>query len=100
MHRRSKWTTPRRDLQVGDIVLMKDSDMFERCWPMGRITKIHPGTDGLVRVVDVWSRGKTLRCPVAKLVLLLAEEQEASARGEYVWVSETEATSPTSPPPA
>ena len=41
---------------------------------MGRIVKEYPGSDGLVRVVDVLSKGKTNRRPIAKLIRLLGEE--------------------------
>ena len=59
---------------MGDIVLIKDDDTFQRCWPMRRIVKEYLGSDGLVRVVDVLSKGKTYRRPIAKLIRLLGEE--------------------------
>ena len=59
---------------MGDIVLIKDDEAFQRCWPMGRIVKEYPGSDGLVRVVDVLSKGKTYCWPIAKLIRLLREE--------------------------
>ena len=59
---------------MGDVVLIKDDDTFQRCWPMGRIVKEYPGSDGLVRVVDVMSKGKTYRRPIAKLIKLLGEK--------------------------
>ena len=62
------------DLTVDDVVLIKDNDTFQSCWPIGRIVKEYPGSDGLVRVVDVMSKGKTYRRPIAKLFKLLGEE--------------------------
>ena len=50
---------PVRQPQVGDIVLVKDGSQtlvkIPRCkWPLGRIVKVHPGRDGLVRSVDLY----------------------------------------------
>ena len=74
LNRRTKWKRFANNLTVGDIVLIKDDDTFQRCWPMGRIVKEYLGSDGLVRVVDVLSKGKTYRRPIAKLIRLLGEE--------------------------
>ena len=74
LNRRTKWKRFANNLTVGDIVLIKDDDTFQRCWPMGRIVKEYPGSDGLVRVVDILSKGKTYRRPIVKLIRLLGEE--------------------------
>ena len=38
---------------VGDVVLELDKNLHREQWNIGHITKIFPGEDGLVRVVDV-----------------------------------------------
>ena len=48
LNRRTKWKRFANNLTVGDIILIKDDDTFQRCWPMGRIVKEYPGSDGLV----------------------------------------------------
>ena len=69
----------------GDIVLLKDEDLFKHSWPMGRVSKIYPGPDNKVRAVDLFIAGKTFRRPVHKLVRLLGEDKDASSpRGEDV----------------
>ncbi len=45
-----------------------------RDWPIARVTKVHPGDDGVVRVADITCRGKTYRRPVVKLILALTDE--------------------------
>ena len=50
LQRRSKWKQIQNNIRVGDIVLMKDVDIFQRTWPMGRVTAVYEGSDGLVRV--------------------------------------------------
>ena len=73
LQQRQKWNTVRNNLQVGDIVLIKDPDVKRNQWPMGRIVGVFPGKDGLVRKVSVKASGSTniLSRSVAKLVLLM-----------------------------
>ncbi|XP_078809202.1 uncharacterized protein LOC144994598 [Oryzias latipes] len=72
---RQKWTTPRRNLQVGDLVLLRDKQTVRNCWPMARITATFPGQDDLVRKVEVTTvdqgTPKTFQRPVTEVVLLL-----------------------------
>ncbi|XP_052758522.1 uncharacterized protein LOC128202383 [Galleria mellonella] len=71
--------TPRRsqnsqlrysNLSVDDIVLIADANMPRGLWPKGRITRVFPGHDGIVRVVDVATTGGVLRRPSRKLIKL------------------------------
>ena len=50
---RNKWKTPARNLTVGDVVLDDWKDAPRARWRMGRVTRVYPGADGLVRAVDV-----------------------------------------------
>ena len=50
---RRKWANESKNLQTGDIVLMKDHDVGRLYWPIGRIEKIFPSEDGRVRKVEV-----------------------------------------------
>ena len=70
---RQKWNGVRRNMQVDDIVLLIEDDVTRSKWPMGRVTKVYPSDDELVRKVDVKVAGsKTpLTRPVTKLVLLV-----------------------------
>ena len=68
---RSKWNTAKRNLEVGDIVLVKDEDCIRNRWPMARVTKTYTSKDGLVRNVDVRMRGNEYNRPIQKLILLV-----------------------------
>ncbi len=83
LQERQKWQTPRRNLRVGDIVLLKD-DSPRMTWPLARVTRVTPSDDGLVRRVHVTTgtrnldrNGKrdgklaTYERPIQKLVLLV-----------------------------
>ena len=67
----TKWHTPSRNLQIGDLVLLKEDGIIPSKWPLGRIVSIYPGDDKLVRVVTVKTLSGVYRRPAAKVALLL-----------------------------
>ena len=73
---RQKWRQPTRNIEVGDIVLIKESGSNRNNWPLGRIVQTHPGEDGLVRTVQVKTNGnkEPLTRSVAKIVLLVEND--------------------------
>ena len=86
LQQRSKWCRPKRNLCVGDVVLLKDENLVRNHWQLGRVCKTHPSEDGLIRKVTLWMstsnldakgvrRGKVsfLDRPVHKLVLLVEQ---------------------------
>lgn len=74
---RRKWRTrSQTDAQIGDLVLVVEDNLPRGRWNLGRIVKIFPGDDGLIRTVEVQTKQGTFKRPVAKLCLL--EEAERS----------------------
>ena len=68
---RSKWQVERRNLQVGDVVLMLEDSAPRGFWPLSRITNVFPGSDGRVRSVEVkTASGAVYHRPTAKVCLL------------------------------
>lgn len=67
---RQKWTEETRNLSVDDVVLMRGETTCRGHWPLGRVTKIFSGRDGLVRSVEVRTQNTTLIRPIHKLCLL------------------------------
>ena len=53
LHRFNKWKRPQINLQLGDIVLVKDQELFQRSWPLATVEEVHPGRDGFVRAVTI-----------------------------------------------
>lgn len=49
---REKWHVD-REVKVGDECLLFDKDVERRLWKKGVVTQVHPGRDGVVRVVDI-----------------------------------------------
>ncbi len=71
---RQKWHRPAKDVKVGEVVLIKDETLRVRNWPLARVIKIFPGTDGIIRAVDVRCSNHTYRRPVYMLVRLCADD--------------------------
>ncbi|KRY82042.1 hypothetical protein T4D_17099 [Trichinella pseudospiralis] len=55
---RMKWMTKRQEPKEGDIVLVKEDNTKRENWPIGRITSVLPGSDGLSRTVEVSANNK------------------------------------------
>lgn len=70
-----KWTTEKPNLQVGDVVLMKDSQVKRTEWPVGLVIKAFPSQDHRVHKVEVKvvknGTPKVYLRPVSEVVLLL-----------------------------
>lgn len=75
---RQKWIRPSKNVGVGDVVLLEDSNYVRGEWRLARVTDVHPGEDGLVRRVTLrvgdGSPGKAstfLERPLTKIRLLV-----------------------------
>ncbi|XP_024877306.1 uncharacterized protein LOC112458103 [Temnothorax curvispinosus] len=66
----SKWHHPNNHIKVGSIVLLTDERSPPCKWPLARVTALHPGKDGLTRVVTLKTATTTLTRPSAKLAIL------------------------------
>ncbi|GIY00586.1 hypothetical protein CDAR_19901 [Caerostris darwini] len=70
MCNRTKWRKPEENLQVGDLVIIKESNLPPATWSLGRISEVYPGEDMRARVVTVrTSRGQFKR-NILKLIKL------------------------------
>ena len=70
----TKCRYPQCSVAVNDVVLLKDTDLFIRTWPLGRVIEVHPGDDGLVRVATVKTARGIYRRAIHKLVPLLEDD--------------------------
>ncbi|XP_075161709.1 uncharacterized protein LOC142234459 [Haematobia irritans] len=70
LQRRYKWPSPRENLKVDQMVVIRDDQLPPCEWKLGRITKTFPGRDGYVRVAEIrTSSGITTR-DITRLVPL------------------------------
>ena len=65
-----KWHKTQRNLQTGELVLIADDNAPRHQWPIGRVTNVFPGSDGLVRSGEVRAKGSTYRRPITKICFL------------------------------
>ncbi|GBN59900.1 hypothetical protein AVEN_94223-1 [Araneus ventricosus] len=53
LQQRNKWQFQKKNVKVGDLVVLIEDNMPTFKWPLGRVTKIYSGNDTLIRVVKV-----------------------------------------------
>jgi len=78
LHKRNKWQNPSRDIQVDDMVVVKDN-MPSNDWRLGRVVSVFPGADSRVRVVEILTARGTITLPIHKLVVLSMEAKATFA---------------------
>lgn len=63
---RNKWKTgTRSDFHVGQLVMLKESELMPGKWVLARITEVHPDSDGVTRAITVLtSKGRYKRAVV------------------------------------
>ena len=79
LQRRDKWTKDESCLNINDLVLLAEDNTLPLQWVLGRVTNLIPGSDGIVRVVDVKTSRGVLRRPVVKLRVLMNSEVDTDA---------------------
>jgi hypothetical protein len=89
LQKREKWVKPQRNIEIGDIVIVKD-DNAPRCqWQLARVDQTLPSKDGLVRKVRLAMGDKSLskegkrthpltylERPIQKVILLVENEDQ------------------------
>ncbi|XP_056022123.1 uncharacterized protein LOC130055005 [Ostrea edulis] len=78
LQNRRNWTESRRDIAEGDVVLIKDKNVTQNCWPIGLVLKAFKSSDDHVRKAEVRTivNGKPavyIR-PVVDMILLIESE--------------------------
>jgi len=72
LQERAYMTRKRANLAIGDVALVVDDSVPRGQWPLGLVERVQVGADGLVRSVELRTRGTVLQRPVTKLVKLCA----------------------------
>ena len=67
LQQRCKWTKSPPNIQLNTLVLIKNEQKPPLEWALGRVVTLHPGNDGVVRVVTLKTQHGTLQRPVVKL---------------------------------
>ena len=69
-----KWRNSTPNLQIGDVMVIKDDHTFTCQWPLAKVIETFPGRDGLVRVATLKTETSTLKRPIAKLAFIHRED--------------------------
>uniref|UniRef100_A0A8D9B3Q3 Integrase catalytic domain-containing protein n=1 Tax=Cacopsylla melanoneura TaxID=428564 RepID=A0A8D9B3Q3_9HEMI len=67
---RHKWNLSIKNLEPGIVVIIKQENCSPLMWPVGVITEVFPGKDGVVRVASVRTSRGVYQRPVCKLAPL------------------------------
>ena len=70
LQERQRWTQIKKNLSTGDVVMIMDESAPRSSWLLGRVSRIIPDANGLVRCVPVKTKTNTLGRPVDKLCLI------------------------------
>ncbi|GFY77568.1 integrase catalytic domain-containing protein [Trichonephila inaurata madagascariensis] len=89
LQRRTKWTDVKENLKVGQLVLLKNASQIPMKWTLARVIKIHPGEDGLVRVVDVKTAKGTFTIAVTNLLQMSGDVGLSPNEGRDVIATKT-----------
>jgi len=73
LHRRQKWIHEKRNLSVGDLVLVVGENLPRSRWPLARVVRVFPGRDGRVRSCEIQTARGIYQRPINKVVLLEAQ---------------------------
>ncbi|XP_052470971.1 uncharacterized protein LOC128027405 [Carassius gibelio] len=75
LQERQKWTVVKKNLNVGDLVLVVDPTAPRGSWPLGRVLETKPDRKGLVRSVKLQTQTSILDRPITKLCRILETEE-------------------------
>ncbi|XP_063541602.1 uncharacterized protein LOC134750371 [Cydia strobilella] len=75
LQERIKWKVDTQQLQVNDVVVVKETNVPPMKWRMGRIVKLFPGQDNVSRVADVGTARGIIRRAVHRLCPLPKPEE-------------------------
>ena len=77
---RQKWFKKKTNFQKDDVVLLVDDSIPRSQWRLGKVLKLFPDEQGLVRQVVVKTRGSEVRRPVHKLCLVVPANLDVMPR--------------------
>jgi hypothetical protein len=71
LQQKYKWQKRKENIEIGDIVTIKDERLQPTKWPLGKVINVNPDPDGIVRIVDLKTgRHETITRHISKLCLI------------------------------
>ena len=75
LQRVPKYAKRLANLKLNDLVILKDSTP-STLWPIGRVMKLYPGIDGIVRVIDIKTKTGTYKRKINHVLPLTPEDEQ------------------------
>lgn len=75
-----KWRERKCDMKLGELVILTAPNLAPSYWELGRIIKIFPGRDGLVRTVEIKTSTGTYTRPITKIGRLPIYDDDQNSR--------------------
>ncbi|KAG5870069.1 hypothetical protein JTB14_011304 [Gonioctena quinquepunctata] len=76
LQNRPKWLSPVKNLEINELVLLKEDDVPPLKWPLARIVEIIPGSDQRVRAVKLRTKESVFVRPITKVCPLPSAMQQ------------------------
>uniref|UniRef100_A0A182I0G9 Uncharacterized protein n=1 Tax=Anopheles arabiensis TaxID=7173 RepID=A0A182I0G9_ANOAR len=70
LHNNNQRVPAPQRVAVGQMVILKEDNVTPCEWPLARIVEVHPGLDGVVRVVTLRTSQGLFKRPVSRICLL------------------------------
>ena len=71
LQERQKWNQPRKNVEVGNVVLLLQENTPRSLWPLACVIEVHRNrNDGHVRSVKLKTATSVLERPICKIVVL------------------------------
>ena len=80
LQQRKKWQKGSTAVSIGQLALIKDENQPPLKWRLGRITAVHPGSDGIVRAVKLRTITGIFTRAVTRICILPASTLDSSAK--------------------
>ena len=68
LQRRQKWLHRKPNMKIGNLVLILDENTPRQLWPMGLVTEVIHGRDGIVRSVRIRTKAREFVRPITKVI--------------------------------
>lgn len=80
---RNKWNTQNPEVNIDDLVMVKDESLPATKWALGRVLEKHPGKDGMTRVVTVKTGRNVIKRTITKIAPMpMVEDDEKTNKNE------------------
>lgn len=79
LQQRPKWKKEIKNVEPGNLVLIRDEQLPPSKWLLGRIMETQPGRDGFTRVVTIKTKNTILKRPITKVCPLPIDDNDRPA---------------------